>query len=109
MNAYELTRQLFTIDGEMNKVMNFKEKEIDKEMIEVYDRKLNVYLGNDLEIINTLKLNNAYNLSKELIQVMGDIDSLLDKNNGSKYEKQINVLEEKMFYIKNRLKNINIK
>ena len=109
MNAYELTRQLFTIDGEINKVMNFKEEEIDKEMIEVYDRKLNVYLGNDLEIINTLKLNNAYNLSKELIQVMGDIDNLLDKNNGNKYERQIDALEEKMFYIKNRLKNINIK
>lgn len=100
MNAYELTRQLFAIDGEMNKVMNFKEKETDKEMIEVYDRKLNVYLGNDLEIINTLKLNDAYNLSKELIQVMGDIDNLLDKNNGNKYERQIDALEEKMFYIK---------
>lgn len=58
---------------------------------------------------------NAYDLTREFIEVLGDIDALIEKKSKSKsisddtlYDEKITVLENKMFEIKNKLKSTEI-
>jgi biopolymer transport protein ExbB/TolQ len=61
-------------------------------------------------------MKTAYNLARELIEVMADIDRNLDAKSNTKKEevrerldKEIDQLEIRMYEIKNVLKNIDIK
>ena len=61
-------------------------------------------------------MKNAYELARNLIEVMSDIDRNLDKKSRTKnvseqkrLDDEIDRLEVKMFEIKNVLKNIEIK
>ena len=61
-------------------------------------------------------MNTAYNLTRQLIEVMCDIDRNLDKKSKTKnvseierLDKEIDRLEVKMYEIKNVLKNVEIK
>ena len=55
---------------------------------------------------------NGYDLARELLTVVKDIDDLLDKKAKSRkkdtpeIDKEIDILEEKMFEIKNKLKSL---
>lgn len=60
-------------------------------------------------------MKNAYDLARELIIIMTDIDSTLDKKSKTKnvsdqtrLDKEIDNLEIKMLEIKNQLKNIEV-
>jgi hypothetical protein len=61
-------------------------------------------------------MKTAYNLTRQLIEVMCDIDRNLDKKSKTKnvseierLDKEIDRLEVKMYEIKNVLKNVEIK
>ena len=61
-------------------------------------------------------MKNAYDLARELITVLTDIDTSLDKKSKTKnvseqtrLDKEIDSLEIKMLEIKNQLKSIEIK
>jgi hypothetical protein len=61
-------------------------------------------------------MKNAYDLARELITVLADIDSTLDKKSKTKnvseqtrLDKEIDNLEIKMLEIKNQLKKIEVK
>lgn len=55
---------------------------------------------------------NGYDLAREFLTVVKDIDDLLDKKAKSRkkdtpeIDKEIDILEEKMFEIKNKLKSL---
>lgn len=57
---------------------------------------------------------NGYDLAREFLTVVKDIDDLLDKKAKSRkkdtpeIDKEIDILEEKMFEIKNKLKSLEI-
>ena len=60
-------------------------------------------------------MKTAYDLARELIEVMSDIDRNLDKKSKTKSEpdkeridKEIDQLELRMYEIKNVLKEINV-
>lgn len=60
-------------------------------------------------------MKTAYDLARELIEVMSDIDRNLDKKSKTKNEsdkeridKEIDQLELRMYEIKNVLKEINV-
>lgn len=60
-------------------------------------------------------MKTAYDLARELIEVMSDIDRNLDKKSKSSNEavkerldKEIDLLEIRMYEIKNVLKEINV-
>jgi hypothetical protein len=60
-------------------------------------------------------MKTAYDLARELIEVMSDIDRNLDKKSKSSNEavkerldKEIDLLELRMYEIKNVLKEINV-
>lgn len=61
-------------------------------------------------------MKNAYDLARELITVLADIDRILDKKSKTKnvseqtrLDKEIDNLEIKMLEIKNQLKNIEVR
>jgi hypothetical protein len=61
-------------------------------------------------------MKNAYDLARDLITVLADIDRTLDKKSKTKnaseqtrLDKEIDSLEIKMLEIKNQLKNIEVK
>lgn len=61
-------------------------------------------------------MKNAYDLARELITVLTDIDTSLDKKSKTKnvseqtrLDKEIDTLEIKMLEIKNQLKSVEIK
>lgn len=57
---------------------------------------------------------NGYDLAREFLTVVKDIDDLLDKKAKSRkkdtpeIDKEIDILEEKMFEIKNKLKSLEL-
>jgi len=60
-------------------------------------------------------MKTAYDLARELIEVMSDIDRNLDKKSKSsnesareRFDKEIDLLEIRMYEIKNILKEINV-
>ena len=60
-------------------------------------------------------MKNAYDLARELIEVMADIDRNLDKKSKlsnevvkERLDKEIDLLELRMYEIKNVLKEINV-
>jgi len=60
-------------------------------------------------------MKTAYDLARELIEVMSDIDRNLDKksktsneSNKDRIDKEIDQLEIRMYEIKNILKEINV-
>jgi len=60
-------------------------------------------------------MKTAYDLARELIEVMSDIDRTLDKKSKSsneavkeRFDKEIDLLEIRMYEIKNVLKEISV-
>ena len=60
-------------------------------------------------------MKTAYDLARELIEVMSDIDRTLDKKSKSsneavkeRFDKEIDLLEIRMYEIKNVLKEIRV-